>query len=85
MGPPAMLTVKTKSSHDIGAVQIGEPVCAVGLGATKGPPMYVNVGLPRETVPGDAGFVSAKLNTANKTATEQRPNANKMRVLERPD
>ena len=26
LGPPAMLTVRTKSSHDIGSVQIGAPV-----------------------------------------------------------
>src|ERR1700730_18062363 len=80
-----MSTVKTKSSHDIGAVQIGAPVCAVGLATTKGPPMYVNVGLARDTAPGDDGFVSAKLNIASNTPAEQSAMASEMRGLNSPD
>ena len=80
-----MLTVKTKSSQDIGTVQTGAPACAVGLDATKGPPIYVNVGFARETIPGDDGFVSAKLNIASNTPAEQSAIASDMRGLNSPD
>jgi hypothetical protein len=91
-----MLTVKVKSSHDMGAVQIGAPACAVALGATKGPPVYVRVGLAGETVPLDGAELgltrefldfglAAKLSVARKTPTKQSVRAKKIRGVNKPD